>query len=379
MRKLRWMCAIVCAAALCAGTASAAVKNSDREAAIESKAAAESEAVISKAGEKNAAESKASESKVDSKSESGKAAESKADDSKAEESKAAESKAAETKPADGKDKAQDDAAKKSGESLDDLFRNWENRRDRETQGRDDRFPITGREEGDRPDFGGSDEKPEDGEFDKDIDDMREVTVCGSGSVKVVPDMAEFVFGVTSTDKDAAWAQKKNAESIDKVIAKLEELGVDEKSITTSGYSIYPQYDYSSDKQELTGYEVRTTLTVKDQKIEAAGKIISECVEAGINDFDYINFLSSEYEEAYQEALTQAVKAARKKAEVLAAAAGMKLGDVIMMTEGYQDTSASYTRTKGTAAMALDASAADMSLMAGESEISATVTVAYEMR
>ena len=360
MRKLRWICAIVCAAALCAGTASAAVKNSDREAAIESKAAAESEAVVSKAGERDAAESKAGESK-------------------AAESKAAESEAAESKPADGKDKAQDDAAKKSEESLDELFREWENRRDRETQGQDNRFSITGREEGDRPDFGGSDEKPEDGEFDKDIDDMREVTVCGSGSVKMVPDMAEFVFGVTSTDKDAAWAQKKNSESVDKVIAKLKELGVDEKSITTSGYSIYPQYDYSSDKQELSGYEVRTTLTVKDQKIDEAGTIISECVKAGINDFDYINFLCSDYEDAYQEALTQAVKAARKKAEVLAAAAGMKLGDVIMMTEGYQDTSASYTRTNGTAAMALDASAADMTLMAGESEISATVTVVYEMK
>ena len=264
-----------------------------------------------------------------------------------------------------------------------MFRSWENKFDRERAKEDDRSSMTGREEGNRPDDlkegEKPDGKPEDGyDWEEDIDDVRTVTVSGTGSVKIVPDMAEFAFGVTSTDKDASWAQKKNSEAVDTVIAKLMELGVEENSIMTTGYSIYPQYDYSSDTRELTGYEVRTTLTVKDQKINESGTIIAECVKAGVNDFDYINFLCSDYEDAYQEALTQAVKAARKKAETMAAAADMKLGSIVTMTEGYQDTSASYTKTSGTTAMTLN-DTSDMSLMAGESEISAQVTVTYGIR
>lgn len=211
---------------------------------------------------------------------------------------------------------------------------------------------------------------------EDDDTVRTITVSASKSVKVVPDMAQFAFGVTNTDKDAAKAQKANTKAINDVISKLKKLGVDEKSITTSNYSMYPQYDYSNNKQELTGYQVRTTLTVRDQTIEDAGNIIAQCVDAGINDIDYINFLCSGYDDAYQEALGEAVKATQTKAEAMAKAAGKKLGDVITITEGYQDTSSSYTnRASGSTMMAAE----DLSFMAGESEISANVTVTYEIR
>ncbi len=214
------------------------------------------------------------------------------------------------------------------------------------------------------------------EKQEDNDTVRTITVSASKSVKVVPDMAQFAFGVTNTDKDAAKAQKANTKAINDVISKLKKLGVDEKSITTSNYSMYPQYDYSNNKQELTGYQVCTTLTVRDQTIEDAGNIIAQCVDAGINDIDYINFLCSGYDDAYQEALSEAVKATQTKAETMAKAAGKKLGDVITITEGYQDTSSSYTnKASGSTMMAAE----DLSFMAGESEISANVTVTYEIR
>ncbi len=213
--------------------------------------------------------------------------------------------------------------------------------------------------------------------DKQDDTVRTITVSASKSVKLVPDMAQFAFGVTNTDKDAAKAQKANTKAINDIISKLKKLGVDEKSITTSNYSMYPQYDYSNNKQELTGYQVRTTLTVKDQTIGDAGTIIAQCVDAGINDIDYINFLCSGYDDAYQEALAEAVKATKTKAETMAKAAGKKLGDVINIAEGYQDISASYSnKASGSGMMA---AAEDLSFMAGESEISANVTVTYEIR
>lgn len=214
-------------------------------------------------------------------------------------------------------------------------------------------------------------------YDED-DTLRTINVSASKSIKVVPDMAQFAFGVTNTDKDATKAQKANTEAVNDVIDTLKELGVNEKSITTSGYSMYPQYDYSKDKRELTGYEVRTTLTINDQTVEDAGAIITKCVEAGINDIDYINFLCTDYDDVYLEALAEATKAAYDKADVIAKASGMCIANVVSISEGYQDTSASY-RSNSAMGVGLAAAKEDLSVMAGETEITANVTATYEMK
>ena len=75
-----------------------------------------------------------------------------------------------------------------------------------------------------------------------------------------------------------------------------------------------------------------------------------------------------------------MEAARKKAEVLAAAAGKTLGDPVVITEGYQNTSARYAKSANIALDAVAESAAmGPALMPGETEITANVTVSYEMK
>ena len=74
---------------------------------------------------------------------------------------------------------------------------------------------------------------------------RTVTVSAQGTAKAVPDKAEITFGVTTQSKSPDGAQKENAEKIDKVITYLKERGIEEKSICTSSYSLYPEYDYSN--------------------------------------------------------------------------------------------------------------------------------------
>ncbi len=215
-------------------------------------------------------------------------------------------------------------------------------------------------------------------YDENDDTLRTISVSASKSIKVVPDMAQFAFGVTNTDKDATKAQKANTKAVNDVIDTLKKFGVSEKSITTSGYSMYPQYDYSGDTRKLTGYEVRTTLTVNDQTVEDAGTIITKCVEAGINDIDYINFLCTDYDDVYLEALAEATKTAYDKADVIAKASGMRIANVVSVSEGYQDTSASY-RSSSAMTANLAEGTADLSVMAGETEITANVTAIYEMK
>lgn len=205
-----------------------------------------------------------------------------------------------------------------------------------------------------------------------------VMVSSIGKITVIPDMAELTFGVDTEDTDVEYAQEKNSRETEKVIEKLKDLGIDEKSIKTSGYDIYTQYDYDDDgKSRVSGYTVSTMLTVSDIKVEDAGHIISQCVKAGINSMNGISYSCSGYDEAYKEALAKAVKGASEKAEVLAEASGKKLGDVVTIVEGYQNTDLEY-RYLDAEALKNSYEAADAVVMPGESDIEADITVTYGM-
>lgn len=209
-----------------------------------------------------------------------------------------------------------------------------------------------------------------------------VTVSASSTVYLVPDKATVSFGVTTQDKTAEKAQNQNSEAVDKVIKVLTEKGVEEKSIRTTNYSMYPQYDYSENgNQSITGYVVYTNMSVQDQNVDDLGKLISACVEAGINNIDSVSLLCSGYDEAYQQALAKAVEDSRTKAETLASAAGKTLGETVSINEGYQDDSVKYGRNAQISiADAKEAAGVSApSIQPGESEITANVTVTYRMK
>ena len=209
-----------------------------------------------------------------------------------------------------------------------------------------------------------------------------ITVSASASVRLVPDKAAVTFGVTTQESTAEEAQRKNSEAVKNVMDVLTGRGIEEKSIRTNYYNMYPQYDWSENgEQRIIGYVVTTSMSVQDQDIEDLGKLLSACVAAGINNVENVSFLCSGYDEAYRQALAQAVAASREKAEALAAAAGKKLGEPITITEGWQDTSARYGKTANMAAFSVEEAARDSAgpiLQPGETEIVANVTVTYRM-
>ena len=208
----------------------------------------------------------------------------------------------------------------------------------------------------------------------------EITVSASASVSLVPDKATVTFGVSTQARTAEEAQNQNTEAVNAVIETLTGRGIEERSIRTVNYSIYPQYDYSANgDQRIIGYNVNTSMSVQDQDIDELGELLAACVAAGINNVDSVQLLCSGYDEAYQEALSQAVEASRGKAEALAQAAGRTLGGVITITEGWQDSSARYVAAEEAAAYGANASMdAGPSIQPGETEIRANVTVTYAM-
>ena len=213
-------------------------------------------------------------------------------------------------------------------------------------------------------------------------ELSTITVTSQSSVTSVPDKAEISLGVNTEAASPAEAQAQNTEIVDQIIAACLEQGVDEKNLKTSNYDLFPLYDYDYDGGEdiLRGYRVSTTLLISDQDLAGVGELISVCVANGANFLSNVAYKCSDYDACYSQALAQAVGAAEEKAKVLAAAAGKELSGIASITEGYQNTALQY-KSAAIEEFAMDSASGNtssVSLMPGESEISANLTVVYYM-
>lgn len=210
-----------------------------------------------------------------------------------------------------------------------------------------------------------------------------ISLSTSETVKVVPDMAQITYGITTEAADAEKCQQDNTEKLNQLLEYLKAQGLEEKSIATSGFSMDPRYDWSGNKRILVGYEMQTTVTVNDIPMDQTGSMLTGGVAAGANEIYSVSYFSSTYDEAYAEALTKAVELARTKAEALAAASGQQLGAVVNIQE-YSDSQygryvASNLSMRSSKTEDAGASmGADMSVMPGEMEVTANISVEFEL-
>ena len=207
-------------------------------------------------------------------------------------------------------------------------------------------------------------------------DEATLTVTGSGIATVTPDKASIAIGVQTADSSSKTAQDKNSKDVNNVIGALLDYGVKEKDISTSSFDLYANYDYSKDVSELTGYTATTMLTVKNLDVKDVGELLEKAAEAGVNQVNGISFDYTETEAAYDKALDAAMDRAQEKAEKLAAREGCRLGKILSVSEGDSNGSAAYTEAREYT----ESAKADggMNVMPGESDVTATVTVTYQL-
>ena len=160
-----------------------------------------------------------------------------------------------------------------------------------------------------------------------------------------------------------------------VIAALKEAGILEDDVATSSYTVRAEYDYSSlGKQKLTGYNVTNQLTVNLRDMEHIGATLDQLTAAGANNIYNIEFLSTRSGEAQDEATAYAVQDARRKAQLLADAAGLELGGILSISEttsGFYGTARTYA--------AKDMVAAGNSILPDDTSVTASVTMVFEVR
>jgi uncharacterized protein len=151
-----------------------------------------------------------------------------------------------------------------------------------------------------------------------------IKVAGEHTMYVDPDRAIVSLGVVTKDTNLETAQNQNGKISNQVVRSLEENDVPKKDIQTSTYQIFPQYNFENGKQVFTGYEVRHVFRVTVNDIASLGTIIDDAVQSGANRVENIQFVHTNPEKTYQQALAAAYRKAYEKALTLSKQAGLNL-------------------------------------------------------
>jgi uncharacterized protein len=204
-----------------------------------------------------------------------------------------------------------------------------------------------------------------------------ITVSGEGTVSVPPDMALVDGGVTTEAKTAREASEANNSAMGKVLLALKNADIDDKDLQTSRLSLIPQYAQqnrsSPGPNVINGYRATNRVTIRLRDVKKVAATIDTLTSSGANEVGGINFVVTKASELLDEARTQAMTDARRKAELYAKAAGVTLGAPISISEDSGSAPAPMMLRKAAA----DFASAPVSQ--GEEVLRVNVSVSWEIK
>lgn len=169
---------------------------------------------------------------------------------------------------------------------------------------------------------------------------RTIAVSGSGEVQAEPDMAQINVGVTSEADSAGDAVTQNNEAMEELLRYLKTAGIAEKDVQTRQFNLSPRYQQDrrggSSSQKIIGYQVTNQVQIRVRDLSDLGTVLDEVVRAGANDINGIQFMIANDQDLMDEARRNAIADAKRRANILSEAAGVKLGQVIEIIEGAGD-------------------------------------------
>ncbi len=202
-----------------------------------------------------------------------------------------------------------------------------------------------------------------------------ISVTGLGEVRAEPDIATLTIGIEASAPTVQEAREKGADAATRLINSLKSNGVDEKDIVTTSVNIYPQYFYpQNEPARITGYIASNTLAVTVRDLDNAGKVIDDGVTAAGDAarLQGIAFGIDEPEPYLKEAREKAVADAKSRAETFAAAAGVKVGTLLSISEA-SAPSGPILRAPATGGAAYDTATP---IQPGQTTVSVTVSVRF---
>jgi len=211
---------------------------------------------------------------------------------------------------------------------------------------------------------------------------------GSGQTTAVPDTASVSVGVTKTAATVNNAQREVNTVASKLISDIKKLGISEKDIKTTNYTVSPNYGsggvepliYPSigGTEKITGYTVTQNIEVKVKPLDKINSVIDASTKAGANLVGGVNFTFSDelMKKLERDATEEAVNDAKEKAQMLANASGVRLGKIVNVVSSTNQPYFMRSMTASLESKTTDA-VPPTEITPGESTVNIGVTIYYE--
>ena len=159
----------------------------------------------------------------------------------------------------------------------------------------------------------------------------QISVTGSAEVKVAPDEIHLSVGVETRDEAMGEAKRQNDERVAKVLAFIKRSGVADKDVQTDFLSIDPNYDHDVSRTKSTFYIVSKSIEIRFTETKGFEEFLSGLLTSGVTTVHGIDFRTTQIRKHRDTARAMAIRAAREKADAMAAELGVKRGKVYSIT------------------------------------------------
>jgi uncharacterized protein YggE len=169
-----------------------------------------------------------------------------------------------------------------------------------------------------------------------------ITVVGTGTNSVKPDIARASIGVETQGETVSEAVEANAETMEAILDALEEAGIDPEDIQTTNYSVhmerYPEpmpraiSSEPGEDEALPQYRVSNMVTITIRDLEGTSGVLDAAIAAGANNIWGVTFSLEDMSEAQAGARADAIGDAEARASALAELGGVELGPVMSISE-----------------------------------------------
>lgn len=202
-----------------------------------------------------------------------------------------------------------------------------------------------------------------------------ITVNGNATLTLAADMAQIQIGAEIRGATVEKAQEECNRIIAEVVKSVKANGIADKDIMTSSFNINSWNDFDKlgdNGQPAVTYSVSSMLDITVRDLNVIGKLIDDATKAGANTSYGINFLSSQSSDAYLKALGRAVEDAKMKADVIAAAAGLMVGEIEAIDASGYDYAIGISNNMD----ARSAIAEGATIISGDVSVTASVRIIY---
>ncbi len=206
-----------------------------------------------------------------------------------------------------------------------------------------------------------------------------VTISGQGKVLAKSDIGQIDLSVVTQAASVSAAVTENNDKMNKITKALKDLGIAEDDLKTASYNVNPSYQYTAGKSTIIGYEVNQTLQVKIRDLNKASQVLEKAASSGANQVGSLSFTIDDTEKLKEEARKQAIEKAKKKAEEMEKALGIRLGKIIGFNEYEASSMSAYDGFGGIGGGGMEKAIPTPQIQPGQNEIIVNVDLAFEVK